>query len=195
MNIGLFGGSFNPPHVGHLWLADQFRVKGNLDLIWILVSPDPPHKEPSKLVSYEHRLEMARLTFLNSFGVELNVIEEELPKPNYTYQTVEALKSKYPTSTFWLCIGEDSLHDLTTWMEPNRLVRNINLLVARRGAFTQTSDPFPDEWSNKVSYIDIVPKSTSSTTIRERVASGQSIEEMVTPEVMKYIVNHKLYRF
>lgn len=194
MNIGLFGGSFNPPHVGHLWLADQFRVLGKLDLIWVLVSPESHHKERTSLVAYEHRLEMSRLTFMNSVGVELNLIEENLPKPCYSYQTVEAVKLIHSGCTFTLCIGEDSLHDLPEWMEPNRLVHNINLLVARRGDYTPITEALPSVWLEKVSYIDIEPISVSSTIIREMVASGQSLGELVTPEVGKYIIDHKLYK-
>lgn len=194
MNIGLFGGSFNPPHVGHLWLADQFRVLGKLDLVWVLVSPEPPHKGLSDVLAYDHRLEMSRLTFMNSVGVELNLIEENLPKPCYTYKMVEAIKLKHPGSTFSLCIGEDSMHDLPEWMEPNRLVHNINLLVARRGDYTPITEALPSVWLEKVSYIDIEPISVSSTIIREMVASGQSVGELVTPEVGKYIIDHKLYK-
>jgi len=194
MNIGLFGGSFNPPHTGHLWLADEFRIKGKLDLIWILVSPDPPHKDPDELVAYEHRLEMTRLTFMNSFGVELNKIEEDLAKPGYTYRTVEALKIKHPGSDFSLCIGEDSLFDLPKWMEPERLLSNVNLLVARRGGYNQASELLPSHWANKLSYIDIEPRLASSTEIRRMVALGESVEGQVTPEVLNYIHEQKLYQ-
>jgi len=194
MDIGLFGGSFNPPHAGHLWLADEFRVKGKLDLIWVLVSPDPPHKEPADLVAYEHRLEMTRLTFMKSFGVELNRIEEDLPKPGYTYRTIEALKIKHPGSNFWLCIGEDSLLDLPNWMEPERLVSNVNLLVARRSATKPITELLPRHWEKRISYIDTELRSDSSTEIRQMVSLGQSVEGQVTPEVMDYIRDHKLYQ-
>jgi nicotinate-nucleotide adenylyltransferase len=195
MDIGLFGGSFNPPHTGHLWLANEFRVKGKLDMIWVLVSPEPPHKELSELVAYEHRLEMTRLTFQHTFGIELNMIEEDLRKPVYTFQTVEALKAKHPGSTFWLCIGEDSLHDLPRWMEPDRLLRNVNLLVARRGDFVPPSHRLPEQWLQKIMYVDITPITTSSTQIRNLVADKKTIEGLVTPEVQKYIDEHRLYRY
>jgi nicotinate-nucleotide adenylyltransferase len=131
---------------------------------------------------------------MKSFGIELNLIEEDLHKPSYTYQMVEAIKLKHLGSTFSLCIGEDSLHDLPEWMEPDRLVRNINLLVARRGDYSRSTEPLPSMWLEKVSYIDIDPISVSSTIIRKMVASGQSVEELVTSEVYKYILDHKLYQ-
>ncbi len=194
MDIGLFGGSFNPPHTGHLWLVDEFRIKGKLDLIWVLVSPEPPHKDPAELVTYQHRLEMTRLTFKQSFGVELNTIEEVLQTPNFTFKTVEALKAKHTGSNFWLCIGEDSLYDLPRWEQPDRLLSHVNLLVARRDNFIPPPVILPDEWLRKVTFIDIEPRSTSSSEIRDRVASSHPIDGLVTPEVSNYISDHKLYR-
>ncbi len=194
MNIGLFGGSFNPPHTGHLWLAEEFRKKGMLDVVWVLVSPEPPHKDGVGLVSYHHRLAMAKMTFSNTFGIEINLIEETLPKPGYTYRTVEALKSRHPGATFWLCIGEDAYHDLPNWKEPDRLLKSVKLLVARRGDFVhQSNNPLADRISG-VQYIDILPRPISSTKIRAMVAEGQSIQGLVVPEVEKYIKDNRLYR-
>ncbi len=194
MNIGLFGGSFNPPHTGHLWLADQFRSNGPLDLVWVLVSPDPPHKDDANLLPYEHRLNMAKLTFENSFGVEINLIEETLPKPGFTYRTVEALKSRHPGTTFWLCIGEDSFHDLPKWKEPERLLRSVSLLVARRGDFVPKVNESIADWPTEIRFIDIEPRNTSSTLIRSLAAAGQSLDGYVVPSVDQYIQDHKLYR-
>jgi nicotinate-nucleotide adenylyltransferase len=194
MDIGLFGGSFNPPHTGHLWLTEAFRTKGNLDLVWVLVAPDPPHKDEASLVAYEHRLEMTKMTFHNSFGVEVNLIEESLPKPTYTYRTVEALKAKHPGTTFWLCIGEDSFYDLPNWKEPERLLRNVNLLVARRGGYVPTSALPNADWIQRLRYIDIEPLPTSSTDIRTLVSTGASTHGLLQPDIEQYIYDHRLYR-
>ncbi len=194
MNIGLFGGSFNPPHTGHLWLADEFRKKGPLDLVWVLVSPDPPHKDGVSMLPYKHRLAMTKLTFENSFGIELHLIEETLPKPGYTYRTAEALKSRHPGTTFWLCIGEDSLNDLPKWKEPERLLKSVKLLVARRGDYLPEATEPVENWLSDVRYIDIQPRPISSTQIRSMAATGHSLEGFVVPAVEKYIQEHRLYR-
>lgn len=195
MDIGLFGGSFNPPHTGHVRLAREFREKGRLDMLWVLVAPDPPHKDVSGMVSYQHRLAMTQLAFAGSFGIELNRIEETLPSPAYTYRTVEAVTLKHPGSRFWLCIGEDSLHDLPKWKHPERLLQNVELLVAKRGGFVASGSDLPDEIMRKVHYIDTEPMSMSSSSIRNLIAHGHSVVDLVAQPVIEYIEKHRLYRF
>lgn len=194
MDIGLFGGSFNPPHTGHVWLAHEFRDKGNLDMIWVLVSPDPPHKESAGMVSYQHRLAMTQLAFAESFGIEVNRIEETLPTPAYTYRTVEAVKLKHPGSRFWLCIGEDSLYDLPKWKYPERLLHQVDLLVAKRGDFDSKESNLPTEWLQKVRFIDINPLAMSSSNIRKRISEHEPLDGMLEPKVEDYIRRHRLYQ-
>src|SRR5690606_1287552 len=166
MKIGLFGGSFNPPHTGHKWLVDQFRIIGGLDMIWVLVTPDPPHKESVDMVAYAHRLEMTKLTFQDGFGVEVNEIESTLPAPQYTYKTVEALKKRHPGTDFYLCLGEDSLYGLPSWKEPDKLLAMLSVLVARRKYMPIEKTSLPDYWTSRIEYIDIEPREISSTDIR-----------------------------
>lgn len=194
MDIGLFGGSFNPPHTGHVRLAREFREKGCLDMVWVLVAPDPPHKDVAGMVSYQHRLAMTQLAFAESFGVEVNRIEETLPSPAYTYRTVESVKLKHPGSRFWLCIGEDSLHDLPKWKHPELLIQNVELLVAKRGDYEASGSDLPEEWLKKVHYIDIEPMSISSSSIRNLVAHNLDIEDLVAEPVVEYIRKHRLYQ-
>lgn len=194
MDIGLFGGSFNPPHLGHVMLARQFREKGGLDMVWVLVSPDPPHKDPAGLVAYQHRLAMTQIAFAESFGIEVNRIEESLPSPAYTYRTVDAVKSRHPGSRFWLCIGEDSLHDLPRWKNPDHLMQQAGLLVAKRGDFVPVGSELPEEWLARARFIDIEPISISSTDIRMSISEGKPVDGMLPPTVLEYIRKHRLYR-
>lgn len=193
MDIGLFGGSFNPPHLGHVMLARQFREMGGLDMVWVLVSPDPPHKDPAGLVAYQHRLAMTQLAFAESFGIEVNRIEETLPSPAYTYRTVDAVKSRHPGSRFWLCLGEDSLHDLPKWKNPEHLIHEVGLLVAKRGDFVPSGSELPNEWLANVRFIDIEPMTISSTGLRKLISEGKSVDELLAPTVLEYISKHRLY--
>jgi nicotinate-nucleotide adenylyltransferase len=193
MKIGLFGGSFNPPHTGHKWLVDQFRIAGGLDMMWVLVTPDPPHKDSVDLVAFSHRLEMTKITFQDGFGVEVNDIESTLPAPQYTYKTVEILKKRHPGTDFYLCLGEDSLFALPSWKEPDKLISMARILVARRKSDATKTTSLPESWSSRIDYIDIEPRDISSTDIREKLSNEISVDGSLEPAVADYIASHRLY--
>ena len=130
--IGLFGGTFDPVHIGHISIAKAFLGSGQIDDLWVLLTPFPPHKKKLKYVPYELRLKMLQGAFKHIKKASIHTIENELPAPSYTYQSIAYLKDLYPDHTFMLCIGADSLSNFNSWKYHDRILKQVKLLVADR---------------------------------------------------------------
>ena len=175
MRIGLFGGSFNPIHNGHISLAKQLKEKAGLDEVWLMVSPQNPLKQEQDLLNDELRLQMARLAVENVEGIVVSDYEMHLPKPSYTWNTLQALSKDYPDEEFVLMIGGDNWQLFDRWYRAEDIKANYEIVV-----YTRTpSDP---------GYIDI-----SSTDIRRRIREGRGIRRLVPKAVADYIKENKLY--
>jgi len=174
--VGIFGGRFDPPHVGHLALARAAAEHFGLDELHVTVVADAAHKLSE--ASPEHRLAMARLAFAD---VDATV---ELEQHRYT---VDALEAKRYDDPIFL-IGADQLADLPTWKEPDRVLELARLGVAARPGWE------PERGSDRIEIFELEPQPVSSTEIRERVRRGESIEGLVVPAVAAYIGEHDLYR-
>ena len=175
MRIGLFGGSFNPIHNGHISLAKQLKEKAGLDEVWLMVSPQNPLKQEQVLLNDELRLQMARLTVENVEGIVVSDYEMHLPKPSYTWNTLQALSKDYPDEEFVLMIGGDNWQLFDRWYRAEDIKANYEIVV-----YTRTpGDP---------GYIDI-----SSTDIRRRIREGRGIRRLVPKAVADYIKENKLY--
>jgi nicotinate-nucleotide adenylyltransferase len=131
-NIGLFFGSFNPIHIGHLLLATHMREAAALDEVWFIVSPQNPFKKSSELADEQHRLEMVKLATEKVEYFKVSDIEFQLEKPSYTHITLKALSKKYPEHTFKLIIGEDNVAKFYEWKEADWILENYKVLVYRR---------------------------------------------------------------
>lgn len=132
---GIFGGSFDPVHFGHLRLARSFLNSGLIDNLLILLTPDPPHKQGVKKSLYHHRLEMLKIAFQNKKNVTISDLEKKLPQPSYSLQTVDHLQAKHPNTQFYLCMGEDSLQHFSTWFKYKEILNKIDLLIAERPGY------------------------------------------------------------
>ena len=175
MRIGLFGGSFNPIHNGHISLAKQLKEKAGLDEVWLMVSPQNPLKQEQDLLNDELRLQMARLAVENVEGIVVSDYEMHRPKPSYTWNTLQALSKDYPDEEFVLMIGGDNWQLFDRWYRAEDIKANYEIVV-----YTRTpSDP---------GYIDI-----SSTDIRRRIREGRGIRRLVPKAVADYIKENKLY--
>ena len=175
MRIGLFGGSFNPIHNGHISLAKQLKEKAGLDEVWLMVSPQNPLKQEQDLLNDELRLQMARLAVENVEGIVVSDYEMHLPKPSYTWNTLEALKRDYPDHQFVLMIGGDNWAIFDKWYRADDIKEKYEIIV-----YTRTpGDP---------GFIDI-----SSTAIRQRIRQGKGICRMVPKAVADYIKENGLY--
>ena len=175
IRTGIFGGSFNPIHNGHISLARQLKEKAGLDEVWLMVSPQNPLKQSADLLDDEKRLQMARLALDGVDGIVVSDYEMYLPKPSYTWNTLQALTKDYPDREFVLMIGGDNWQYFDRWYRAEDIKANYEIVV-----YTRTpGDP---------GYIDI-----SSTDIRRRIREGRGIRRLVPKAVADLIQKEKLY--
>jgi len=197
--IGLFGGTFDPPHLGHLILASEAQSQLELNhLLWVL-TPEPPHKQDQSITPIEHRLAMVNLAIEDNPNFELSRIELNRPGPHYTLDTVKLITQQNPYAELVPVIGGDSLHDLPTWHKPQELVFACHWIgVMRRPNEELDLETLERELpgiSSKVHYVDAPLLQIASSELRNRIASGQSVRYYLPSAVHRYIVQHQLYQF
>lgn len=190
--VGLFGGTFDPVHKGHLSIARSFLDSPEIDQLWVLLTPYPPHKEREGYVDYNTRLEMLEHSFQNFRNLQILTIENELPKPSYTYNTICHLKGLYPDKSFYFCIGEDNLSQFHSWKFHKEILKEAELLVANRPGSDHTG---VDQYIlDKTTFVAHEPLEFSSSMVRERIRTGASISDIVTEDVEEIILKKGLYR-
>ena len=189
--VGLFGGTFDPVHFGHVSIARSFLQTNLIDELWVLLTPYPPHKSQEHQATYEVRLEMLEKAFSGIENLSIKTIENELPKPSYSVQTIRHLKQEYPEYTYLYCMGEDSLVQFHTWKYYEEILDECELLVARRPG--ETHSKVEDKILNRTHFVDHTPLAISSSEIREKIANGKPIAELVPEEVVKVIEKEQLY--
>ncbi len=198
MHIGLFGGTFDPIHLGHLILAERVREEAGLDAVWFLPSYRPPHKDHS-VSRYEHRLDMTALAIVGQPLFRIETIEQELPPPSYTAHTLEALQDRHPEHQFDLIVGADCLPDIPKWYEPRAILEHAGLIaVPRPGIEVWTAARLADALdltidAVRLRMIDCPLIDIASRDIRSRVAAGKSIRYLVPRSIEEYIREKKLY--
>ena len=190
--IGIFGGTFNPPHLGHLLIAEQAREAARLKRILFVPAFQPPHKVGREIISPRHRLEMTMLAVKGSRSFEVSDIEfprtrERNGGISYTVDTMRTFRSMLSGAEFFLILGSDSLAEYDSWKDPGEIRVMAQLLVYPRGNGLDSRLP-PGVESIRGPAIGI-----SSTDIRGRVARGQSIRYLVPASVESYIKKHHLY--
>jgi len=196
MRLGLFGGTFDPIHLGHLILAEQCREACELDKVWFVVAGEPPHKRWDRTAA-SHRLEMARIAIAGHGGFEVSEIETNRPGPHYSVETLEALRAKRPNDDLFFIIGADSLVDLPMWREPARIARLATIVVVNRPGIEMADESkVPDlgPGSKPFQFVTIPPIGIASTVLRRRLAEGRSVRYMIPRGVEAYIEAHGLYR-
>lgn len=185
--IGIFGGTFNPPHMGHLLIAERAREAAHLERILFIPAFLPPHKVGREIVSPVHRLEMTKLAAKGNRCFEVSDMEIRKTGISYTVDTVRMLRTQMPRGELFLILGSDSLAEYAGWKEPGEIRAMAQLLVYSRGNGMTNRLP---------SGVDLIrgPEiGISSTDIRGRVARGESIRYMVPTAVENYIKKHGLY--
>jgi nicotinate-nucleotide adenylyltransferase len=196
MRLGLYGGTFDPIHLGHLILAEQCREACELDRVWLIVAGSPPHK-PGGRTAVGHRLEMVRVAIAGHPAFAASDIEAKRPGPHYSVETLEAVRRDHPDDELFFLIGADSLADLPTWREPERIAQLATIVVVNRPSIDEV-DPagLPDfgPASHPLSWVSIPPVGIASSDLRRRLAEGRSIRYMVPRGVEAYIEAHGLYR-
>lgn len=190
--IGLLGGSFDPVHNGHIAISESFLASGFISELWILLTPDPPHKKDKSLVDYEVRLRMLRDAFQQMDRVVISDIENKLPRPSYTIQTLQILNEKYPDENFYLCIGGDSVRDFKQWRDWKDILDYCELLVARRPSDRELQ--LDSNLASKAHFVTHEPVEISSTKIRKLISRGEDISNLVPPKVKEMIEKENLYK-
>lgn len=187
---GLFFGSFNPIHVGHLVIAGYLSAFTDLDEVWLVVSPHNPLKNKSGLANKYDRLEMARLAVEGVENIKVSDIEFALPQPSYTVDTLAYLKEKYPGREFALIMGADNLVSLKKWKNYELLLRDYQIYVyPRPGTDVQGWAGHP-----AITITDTPQMDISSTFIRKAVKEGNSVRFFVPDKVLDFIESKGMYR-
>jgi nicotinate-nucleotide adenylyltransferase len=199
MRIGVYGGSFDPIHFGHLILAEQCREQAALDEVWFVPAARPPHKLEMPLSSFEHRVAILHLALDGHSGFRIDTLEAKRPGPSYTADTLDELHRSHPGNEWYYLLGSDSVPDLPKWHEPARIVARAALIVMERhGSPTPNSADVEkligvSRGQSRMQKIDVPLIDLASRDIRQRVAAGRSIRFMVPELVENYIREHRLY--
>jgi nicotinate-nucleotide adenylyltransferase len=199
MRIGIFGGTFDPVHLGHLILAEQCRDQAGLDEVWFLPSYHPPHKAAAAVTRFEQRCDMLELAVAGHPAFRIERVEKELPPPSYTAETLAELHRRHPGNEFALLMGSDGLPDLPAWYEPRRVVELAGLVVVPRpGVMLWTADRLakalgiPAE-QVRLRYVACPMIEIASRELRRAVADGMSVRYLVPRAVEEYVRDRKLY--
>lgn len=216
MKVGIFGGTFNPIHYGHLRAAEEVREKLALDKI-LFIPSGKPHLKTKEIADAKHRYEMTRLAIVNNVFFELSDIEFKLSGKSYTVKTIEALKKANPEAEFFFILGIDAFLDILQWWQPERLITITHFVIISRPGFKfidlqalpymkidqkilKEFDRFENEIcvtklkSNREAILlKLTPIGISSTEIRRLIKQGISIKYLLPAEVQSYIITNKLY--
>lgn len=189
--VGIFSGSFNPIHIGHLILANYMLEFTYLDEVWFLVTPHNPLKEAESLLGDNIRLEMTRLAVKDFDRLLVSDIEFDMPKPSYTIETLTKLKAVNPGLEFTLLIGSDNWTKFPQWKDNERLTKEFKILIyPRLGEDVRINNTYAEN----VRLVNAPVVEISSTFIRESIRAGKDIRAFLPNRVYDYILSNKLYK-
>lgn len=188
--VGVYGGTFDPIHIGHLITAQSVREIRELDKIIFVPAFLSPHKLAIKASAPEHRINMLKLAIKNIDFFDITEFEINQQNISYTFDTLKELKKYY--DELELIIGYDNIFKFYTWREPDEILKLATLIVLKRKS--SYPPPYEDKYFNKAEFVQTRGIEVSATDIRERVKHGQPINYLVTEEVKDYIYKHNLYK-
>ncbi|OIQ40252.1 MAG: nicotinic acid mononucleotide adenylyltransferase [Bacteroidetes bacterium MedPE-SWsnd-G1] len=192
MKVGLFFGSFNPIHIGHLIIANHFVEHSDLDQVWFVVTPHNPHKKKSSLLADIHRLSMVKIAVEDYPNLKASNIEFGLPQPNYTVNTLAHLTEKYPTHQFSMIMGEDNLNGLHKWKNYEILLENYSILIYPRVSKKLVASELishPNIQKIEAPIIEI-----SATLIRNSIKCNKNFKPLVPAVVWNFIDQMNFYK-
>lgn len=198
-SIGLYFGTFNPIHVGHLIIANHMAQNASLDQVWFVVTPQNPLKPKASLLADYHRLSLVRLAVDDNPRIEASNIEFDLPQPSYTVHTLAALSDKYQDYDFTIIMGEDNLNTLHKWKNYEAILEHYSILVYPRvesdenlSVNTEARSPLLD--LENVTMIDAPLMKLSASFIRRSIKEGKDVRYLLTEKVVKYIDEMNFYK-
>lgn len=186
MQIALFGGAFDPPHLGHQQVAQALLTNNIVDEVWFVPVKHHPFSKPLR-ASDQQRIEMLQLMLEEKMRIE--TYELTSPEVSYAYYTLEALAQQYPQHTFSWVLGSDNLQAFHKWGFYEQLIEKFTVYV-----YPRTGSPFEPLYDNMVPLVTMPEVVASSTKVREHIKVGQPVTDLVTAEVAAYIADHQLYR-
>lgn len=196
MRLGILGGTFDPPHIGHLILAEYALDAVKLDAVLFAPAADPPHKSGTR-AAVEHRLAMIALAIQDRPEFAISRVDIDRPGPHYTVEMLRLLRDQHPNADLFCMMGGDSLRDLPQWSRPRELIALCKLVVMGRpdaDAHPHMHDAALPGLAERVIMIDSPMLGVSSTEIAARLRVGHSVRYVVPQPVLAYIETHRLYR-
>lgn len=201
--IGLFFGTFNPIHVGHLIIANYMADLPELEEVWLVVTPKNPHKQKDSLLKDHHRLQLARIATEDNDRLDVSRIEFDLPKPSYTIHTLKHLEEKHPEHRFVLIVGEDNLRTFHKWKNHEAILEGHELYVYPRAYTRQEKDEGVDpkdlereegvKAKEGVHLFDAPVMKISASFIRKAISEGRDVRYLLTPPVLEYVREMHFY--
>ncbi len=192
MKIGLYFGSFNPIHVGHLIIANHLVENSDLSQVWFVVTPHNPFKDKKSLLDDQQRLHLVRLATENYPKLKTSDIEFSLPQPNYTINTLAYLQEKFPQNIFAIIMGEDNLKSLHKWKNFETITQNHEIYVYPR--IVSEVDQSSVTTNYQIHKINAPIVEISSTNIREGIKSKKNVRPLLSEKVWEYIEHNNLYK-
>ena len=187
-NIGLFFGSFNPIHVGHVMIANYMVEFEDMDEVWFIISPQNPFKSKDELLPQEHRLAMVKTAVKEMDNIKASDIEFSLTQPSYTINTLTELRKRFPEADFHILMGTDNIVNIHRWKESEKIIENYHILVYPRNGYPFDTADLPAK--AKITNAPIVD--ISSTMMREWISSGHNVRAYLPYGVYEYIKQNKL---
>lgn len=196
MNIGILGGTFNPIHYGHTFIANYVLDYMELDEIMFIPSGNPPHKDKQIVIDKIHRKNMVELAIKNNNKFSMNSIEIDKEGYSYSYDTLTALIEKNPNSNFYYIIGQDAFIFMDKWYRYKELFEIANFIIVTRGEEIKNKiEDMYKEQNAKMIFVNSPMIDISSTQIRQRLKYNKSIKYFVNEDVEEYILKNKLYNY
>ncbi|MBD3630095.1 nicotinate (nicotinamide) nucleotide adenylyltransferase [Cyclobacterium sp.] len=187
MKVGLFFGSFNPIHIGHLIIADSMQDQTDLEEVWFVVSPQNPLKTSKSLLHEFDRLKMVELATADNFNFRVKDVEFHMPRPSYTIDTLTYLSEKHPGNEFHLILGGDNLNHFHKWKNSQEILKQYGMYVYPRPGRNKSID------HEHIRYVEAPLLDISATFIRKTIQRGGSVRYLLHPHVLDYIRDKKFF--
>jgi nicotinate-nucleotide adenylyltransferase len=196
MRLGLMGGTFDPIHLGHLFIAEDVRVRLNLDRVLFIPNGTPPHKSGSGITSAQRRFEMTCLATKSNPYFDCDAVEMHRQGTSYAVETLAILLERYPDTDLFYITGIDAVAEILTWKRHEEVVRMATFVAATRPGFDTDllKRVLPASYVDRIEIIESVGLDISSTEVRKRIAAGLSVRYLVPDAVLEYIATNNLYR-